>query len=370
MRIIKPIFFTIAAASVLGFAGCKKKTAETTEAATDKSIVHITTLQSKSIGIDTVKLSYGQNELRLTGKVSFDQDKVSNVYPLASGNVLSVKVSLGDKVKKGQVLAVLRSSEINDYQNQYAVATSTLALAKKNKDNAEQLFNSGYYSQNQVLSAQNDYLHAESDLSKIKQQLKIFGASAGKADAEYNVVAPIDGYVVEKNISENMQVRADNNTNLFTVSYLNVVWVVADVYESDLSRVNIGDPVDITTLAYPDKTFKGTVEKINSLLDPVSKTLKLRIVLNNTDGLLKPEMFAIVKVHSANTTKYITIPTRALVFDNSQYTVVVAKNDTTFQKRVVKVLRSDGDKTTIQEGLNPGERIVTDGSLLVSFSAQ
>jgi len=167
-----------------------------------------------------------------------------------------------------------------------------------------------------------------------------------------------------------MAVRSDNGTNLFTVSDLNVIWVIADVYESDLSKVNIGDPVDITTLAYPDKTFKGTVQKINSLLDPVSKTLKLRIVLNNTDGLLKPEMFTIVKVHSANTTKYITIPTRALVFDNSKYTVVVAKNDTTFQKRVVKVLRSDGDKTTILEGVTPGERIVTDGSLLVSFSAQ
>jgi len=174
MRILKLILFSFVLVSILSFAGCKKKEPAVSETTTDKSIVHITTLQSKSIGIDTVKYSYGQNELTLTGKVSFDEDKVSKVYPLASGNVLSVKVSLGDKVQKGQVLALLRSSEINDYQNQYSVALAALQLAKKNNDNAAQLFASGYYSQNQVLSAQNDYHHAQSDLNKIKQQLLIF----------------------------------------------------------------------------------------------------------------------------------------------------------------------------------------------------
>lgn len=340
------------------------------QAVSDKSVIKITRQQTKSLGIDTVKEVNGQKELILTGKVSVDLDRVANVFPIASGNVLKVNVSLGDKVTKGQILAVLRSSEVNSFQSQYEMAVSDLKLAKKNLDNSEELYNSNYYSQNQVLSAQNDYKKAQSNVNMLKQQLKIYGASPEENAATYKIVAPIDGYIVDKNISEGMDVRADNNADLFMVSYMKTVWVLADVYESDLSRVHVGDPVDITTIAYPDKVFSGKIDKINTLLDPVSKTLKIRIVLENNEGLLKPDMFAGIKVHSPTSQKFITIPTKALVFDNNKYMVVVAKSDTTFEKRIVKILRSDGDVTYIINGVNPGERIVTDGSLIVAFDGE
>jgi len=363
------LLFPMAAAIVLG--ACQKKKSATEEPPSDPNIVHLTRQQLKSIGTDTVKYTNGENMLTLTGKVSFDEDKVSKVYPMASGNVVHVYVSLGDHVNKGQLLAVMRSSEINDVQNQYDVALANQKIAKKNVDNAEQLFKSNYYSENQVLSARNDYKKAESDVNKLKQQLQILGANSDKNDAEYRIAAPTDGYIVEKNITDNMQVRSDNATNLFTVSYLNTVWVLADVYESDLSSVHIGDSVDITTVAYPDKIFKGTVQRISSLLDPTTKTLKLRIVLDNKDNLLKPEMFAIANVHGANgSTKKLSIPTKALVFDNSHYTVMVAVNDTTFKKRPVDIFRIEGDRTYILKGLVAGERVVTDGSLLVSYSGE
>ena len=364
MRIITNSLF------VLMLLSCTGKHTETTHIQTDKSVVQITNQQSKSLGIDTVKYTVGQKELTLTGKISVDQDKVANVFPIASGNVLKVNVSLGDKVHKGEVLALLRSSEVNGFQNQYEAALSDLKLAKKNLDNSQELFKSNYYSQNQVLSAENDYKKTQTNVNMLKKQLQIYGADPDNNDSYYKILAPIDGYVVDKNIIENMQVRADNTTDLFTVSDLIDVWVMADVYETDLSKIHLGDHVDITTLAYPDKVFEGTIQKISSILDPVSKTLKLRIVLNNSDGLLKPEMFTIVKVHTSSANQFLTIPTRSLVFDNGAYTVMIAKNDTTFQKRPVKILRIEGDHTLLLDGVKVGERVVTDGSLLVSFSGQ
>ena len=354
--------------STMVLLSCQKPVKPVEEAPKDKSVISLSSTQAKILGLDSVKLENEQTELALTGKVAFDEDKVAKVYPLASGNVMKVNVSLGDYVKKGDVLAVLRSGEINDYQNQYDVAISNSQIAKKNLDIAEELFKTKVNSEKDVLNARNDYKKSVSEVNKIKQLLSIYGANAENNDALYRIIAPTDGYIVEKNINENMQVRGDNASSIFTVSFLNEVWVLADVYESDLAKLNIGDDALITTIAYPDKVFKGKVLKLGTLLDPITKTLKLRIVLDNKDALLKPEMFASLKIHSKVQNKVLTIPTKSLVFDNSHFTVMVARNDTAFERRNVEVIRSVGDKTFISTGLKAGERVVTDGSLLTSFS--
>ena len=333
-----------------------------------KNEVLLTDQQNQILGIDTVKLVNDESELSLTGKINFDEDKVTKVYPLASGNVIDLRVSLGDHVERGQELAKLRSSEVNDMQNQYNVAQSTLNLAKKNLDIAKELYRTKAYSEKDMLNADNDYKKALSDVNKVKQQLDIYRANPTNNDAAYHILSPIDGYIVEKNISEGMQVRSDAGNSIFTVSYLNTVWVLADVYENDLSKVKQDDEVDVTTVAYPEKVFKGRIKLISSLLDPTTKTAKIRVVLDNPDGLLKPEMFAIVNVHNLKPDKVLSIPSKALVFDNSQFYVMVAKGNNTYERRQVTVLRNSGDRSFIEKGVKAGERIVTDGSLLVSYS--
>ncbi len=347
---------------------CTHKEEKKEEAHAGKNEVVLTPEQTQILGIDTVKLVNDESELALTGKIGFDEDKVTKVYPLASGNVIDLRVSLGDHVERGQELAKLRSSEVNDMQNQYNVAQSTLSLAKKNQDIAKELYRTKAYSEKDLLNADNDYKKALSDVNKIKQQLDIYRANPNKNDAEYHILSPIDGYIVDKNISEGMQVRSDAGNSIFTVSYINTVWVLADVYENDLSKVQKDDDVDVTTVAYPDKVFKGKIAFISSLLDPTTKTAKIRVVLDNKDGLLKPEMFAIVNVHNLKTDKVISIPSKALVFDNSQFYVMVVKGNNVYERRQVTVLRNSGDRSFIEKGLKPGERIVTDGSLLVSYS--
>ena len=331
-----------------------------------KDQVKLSKNQMQNMNLEKVELVNEESELTLTGKVSFDEDKIAKVFPLVGGNVIKVNVSLGDYVHKGQVLAVFRSGDISDYQNQYDVAQASLQTAKKNMNAAEELFKTNVYSEKDLLNARNDYKKSTADVNKLKQFLTIYGASDKGDDAEYRVVSPMDGYIVEKNINENMEIRSDNSANIFTVSFLKTVWVLADVYETDLSKVKLHDHVDITTIAYPDRIFKGTIAQISNVLDPVSKVLKIRIVLDNSEGLLKPEMFAVVKVHTLQANKVAVISTKALVFEDSKFHVMVYKNDETFIKRPVTVIRSLGNRTYIKEGLMEGERIVTKGSLLVS----
>ena len=360
-------FLMIICISLFSITACNKnEKVEDKEVSDQKNNITLTSAQMASIKMDTAKFENEETELSLTGEVSFDEDKVKKVFSLVSGNITQVNVSLGDSVRKGQVLAVIKSSDVGEIQSQYEIAINNLQVAQKNLDITNELYKTNVNSQTQLLSAQNEFKRATSEVNKLKQTLSIYGANENSADAQYNVIAPIDGFVVEKNINASMEIRSDNATSLFTVSALNTIWVLADIYESDLSKVKIGDEVEITTIAYPDKIFNGTIKRIGSVLDPDSKVVKARIVLNNSDGLLKPEMFAAVKVHLHQPKKSIAIGSNSVVFLNGNNYVMVFKNKQTFEKRAVNIGHSIANKTYINAGLSVGELVVGEGSLYVA----
>lgn len=354
-------------ASLLTFYSCHKpEETEKKEEPAEQGMVKLTPAQMVSITLDTAKLETEESELSLTGEISFDADKVEKVYPLVvGGNVVKVNVGLGDYVKKGAVLATIKSADISDLQSQYNVAQHSVEIAQKNYDVATELFKTNVNSQLQVLAAKNDLNTATSAESKLKQALSIYGANEKNGDAMYNIISPIEGYVVEKNINENMLVRSDNSTNLFTVSALNTIWVLADVYESDISKVVLNADVDITTIAYPDKVFKGKIKQIGNVLDPQSKVVKARIELDNKEGLLKPEMFASVKVHIHLPDKLVTVKSNAIVFSSGNNYVMVFKNSHSFERRKIVVGHSYKNKTYVQSGLFDGEVVAGEGSIYV-----
>ena len=208
----------------------------------------------KHLSIDTVGKRPLINILTLTGSVEFDQDHQVNIYPLVSGNVHDVKVLLGDYVAEGEELATVKSSEMAGYSNNLIVAQTNVMAAKKQLDAANDLFKSGLSSQLDVTNAQANYDQAVSQLEMAKRILKINGKTT---DGEYVIKSPLSGFVVQKNITNNMSIRTDNGTNLFTISDLKIVWVQANVYESNIKNIHLGYSVNITTLSYPDKIFKG-----------------------------------------------------------------------------------------------------------------
>ena len=185
----------------------------------------------------------------------------------------------------------------------------------------------------------------------------------------------MSGFIVEKSASQGMELRSDDPENLFTISNLDHVWVLANVYESDLANVKEGDQATITTLSYPDKVFHGRIDKIFNVLDPDSKTLKVRVTLENqsvgsANYLLKPEMFANVNVTYAGHDKRVAIPAKAVVFDkNRNFVVLVNKNNQPLV-REVEIYKSIGPKTYLTGGLAPGDRVVTTNTLLIYNALQ
>ena len=160
-------------------------------------------------------------------------------------------------------------------------------------------------------------------------------------------------------------IRSDNATGLFTISDLKNVWVMANVYESNISFVKTGDSVNITTLSYPGKIFRGKIDKIMNVLDPSNKVMKLRIILSNPGYLLKPEMFASVVVNTTENKRELSIPSRTLIFDHSQYYVLVYKSPTEITIRPVQVSSTVGDRSYISEGLTEGEHLIGTQALLI-----
>lgn len=316
----------------------------------------------KTLVVDTVSTAPFVNSLTLTGKVSFNEDNVVKIYPMVSGNVQDIKVALGDYVQAGQTLAVIKSSEMAGFSNDLVNAETNLRVAKKNLDATQDMFTSGLASQKDLLAAEAAHEQAKSELARINRVLKING---GNTQGEYVVKAPISGFIVEKFATNNMAIRSDNGGNMFTISDLKNVWVQANVYESNISLIHLGENVDVTTLAYPKKVFKGKVDKMLNVLDPNNKVMKVRVVLANQDYMLKPEMFASVTLTNRENKENIAIPTSALIFDHSQYYVLVYHSKSDVRITPVKFINTVGDKTFISSGVDKGDKIIASQALLI-----
>jgi cobalt-zinc-cadmium efflux system membrane fusion protein len=316
----------------------------------------------KIIDIGTVQKCQLVNAITLTGQVDFNQDHILKIFPPISGNIQDIKVVLGDFVNQGQVLGVIKSSEMAGYSNELVNAESNLRITAKNLEKTKDMYKSGLASLTDSLSAEVAYQQAQSELSRINRVLKING---GNTEGEYEIKAPISGFIVEKLVNNNTTIRSDNGNSLFTISDLKNVWVWANVYESNISAIRMGDNVDVSTLSYPGRVFKGKVDKIMNVLDPTNKVMKVRVALDNKDYALKPQMFASVTVTNPENKQSICIPSYALIFDHSQYYVLVYHSKDDVQITPVKVINSIGDKTYLSEGVHEGEKIIASQTILI-----
>jgi cobalt-zinc-cadmium efflux system membrane fusion protein len=344
---------------LLLFQSCTTDTTKN-ESSKEKYIIPDSLL--KKIKIETVQQCQLVNTLTLTGSVDFDQDHQVNIYPMISGNVQDVKVQVGDYVTQGQVLAIVKSSEMAGYSNNLVIAETNLSAAKKQLEAAKDLFSSGLASQIDVTNAQVNYDQAVSQLEMVKRILKING---NNTQGDFIIKAPINGFIVQKNITNNMSIRSDNGNNLFTISDLKNVWIQANVYESNINQIHLGDSVNITTLSYPDKIFRGKIDKLINVLDPTNKVMKVRIIIPNADYKLKPLMFASVMVTDKDNKQSLCISRNALIFDHSQYYVLKYKGKGIADITPVTVQSIVGDKVYISGGVDAGDNIIASEAILV-----
>jgi cobalt-zinc-cadmium efflux system membrane fusion protein len=313
----------------------------------------------RSLLIDTVKEASALSEINLTGSIAADENKMVKIYPMVSGIAHDVHVQLGDVVSKGQTLAIMKSAEMAGFTKDYISAEADLRSAKRTLESTRDLYKSG-------LASQKDFEEAQSDYDKAVAENKRAGAvvSINKSnDQGYIVKSPISGFVIEKNLNDNMQVRADNSANLFTVADLSDVYVLINVYESDISNIQVGDPVKITTLSYPDQIFRGKIDKIYDMLDPDNKVVKARVKIENPGNKLKPEMFANVTIKAKSGEDLPVIDTRALIFDNDKDYVIVVDGKAKVHVQQIQIAKRVENRAYIRAGLKPGDRIVASRQL-------
>ncbi len=311
--------------------------------------------------INTAKLLPIEDEIRLIGKVTYNQDKVVKLFPMVSGNVLEVKVALGDYVKKNQVLAIVKSPEFAGAENDVVSAEANLAVAEKSLTATEGLYKSGLVSEQEYTSAVKDVEKDRSELERAKTIISVYGGN----HSDYIIKSPIAGYIVDKSINPDVQIRPDNSNSIFTICDLSKIWVIADVYETDIAKIKLGEKVNVTTIAYPDKIFDGIIDKIYSVLDPDSKTMKVRIQLSNSENLLKPEMFANVEVHEIKKDSLVAIPSKSVIFDRNRYWVMVYKDKCDIETRQIEISTITSAFTYIRSGIKAGEMVIMTNQLLI-----
>ncbi|MBL7864311.1 MAG: efflux RND transporter periplasmic adaptor subunit [Cyclobacteriaceae bacterium] len=328
--------------------------------------------QMKEMVAEEVKRVRIHEEFSAVGEVSFDENNVVRIYPIVSGSVEKVHVSLGDYVAKGTLLATILSTDITTFQRDFNVAKEDQDVAEKNMARARDLYGSGMMSEKDFAEAKKDYANAVSDFNEKKQILQLYGGSPDRLDAVFRVIAPRSGYIVERNINEGTQIRTDNSTNIFTISDLKTVWIWANVHESDMAKVKEGDLVTVTTIAYPDKVYQGKIRKIGTMLDPASRVIRVRTELENDNGALKPEMFATVLITSNSNEEVLAVPQKALVLENNNYYVMRENAPNSYEKIMVTVGKKFSDFFEVTRGLTPGDHIIVDGSLyaLTAFNQQ
>ncbi|MDR3696300.1 efflux RND transporter periplasmic adaptor subunit [Mucilaginibacter sp.] len=307
-----------------------------------------------SLLIDTVQEASALTQITLTGNIAPDETKMVKIFPLVSGVAEGVNVQLGDAVHKGQTLAILKSAEMAGYTKDYISSEADVRNTRRIFESTQDMYKGGLASQKDLEQAQSDYQKAVAESKRAGAVISINKSN----ETGYEVKAPISGFLVEKNLTSNTQVRADNSQNLFTVADLSTVYVLVNVYESDISKIQTGDPVKITTLSYPNNVFNGNIDKIDNMLDPDNKVMHARIKITNPGNLLKPGMFANIMIKAKSGEQLPFINRNTLVFDNDRDYVVVVDGKAKVHIQPVKVAKTVEDRAYISNGLKPGDRIV------------
>jgi cobalt-zinc-cadmium efflux system membrane fusion protein len=303
-----------------------------------------------------------KNEIRLFGRITAANNKMAQVYPIVSGIVKSINVELGDYVKQGQVLASIQSSEVASFQKEKLDAVNDVAITEKNLQVAKDLFAGKLNSEKDVAAAEREWEKAKAELARINEIYSIYSLKGGSI---FNVTAPISGFVVTKKINQNEQIKLDNSEPVFSIADIDEVWVLANVNESDITKIQVGYDVTVNTLAFPDTPFKGKIDKIFNAIDPETKSMKVRIKISNADLKLKPEMNCTVSVSFSENQKMIAVPSSSVIFDKSKYWVMVFKDKHNIETRRVEIYRQLGDLTYIKNGLTEGETVISKDGLLI-----
>ena len=311
--------------------------------------------------------------MRLTGTVAYNAFKTTPVITQVGGPVSRILVVPGQQVRAGQPMLEVRSPDYSQLLDIYIKAREAFRVADKNYARAQDLYQHNAIAERDLLQAESDRNQAQADLNASEQSMKILGikdpedVAKAASSAEIPVIAPIGGEVVERLVSPG-QVMQAGQTQAFTISDMSTVWVLANVYQADLAYIKSGDEVVVQTDAYP-QSFHGRISYISAALDPNTRTLQARIVVDNRGEELKKDMYCTVTVTAGVIQNALAAPDAAVLRDDeNQPFVYVATGANQFARRAVEIGQSENGRTQILKGLSAGEKVVGEGGLFVQFA--
>ena len=321
-----------------------------------------------------VELSPAMATLSLAGKVAYGEDRYSRISSPLQGRVLEVRAKLGDHVKAGDILLVVDSPEITAAYSDFVKEASELEYATRAYELAKDLYETKAIPQKDLKIAENDAVKAKAEFRRAKERLLSLKVPAEELDkplaqqqitSTFKLKSPLAGTVVERTVTPGQSVGGESGQVLFTVADLNKLQVVADVYERDLALVKVGEVGYVTVEAYPGEHFPAVIATIGDVVDPSTRTIKVRAWVTNEEQRLKPEMFARLHLQVGESTPLLAVPKEAVLEADGKHYVYVVEAEGRYTKRLVTVSATSNDLVRIVEGLKPGERIVTKGAVLI-----
>ncbi|MGA9567282.1 MAG: efflux RND transporter periplasmic adaptor subunit [Candidatus Korobacteraceae bacterium] len=316
-----------------------------------------------------VQLRKVTDEVHVNGVIAPDINRSIPVVSLGGGRVVEIKAKLGDNVRKGETLLLINSPDLSQAFSDYQKFKADEQLAAKQVARAQLLYDKGAIALADLETAQDADAKAKVDTQTAAQHVRLLGGNLNNPSPLLPVVAPISGTIVDQQITGGTGVKSlDNSPNLFTIADLSTVWVLCDVYEDMLSRVQVGDTAQITLNAYPDKMFPGKVVNISAVLDPATRTAKVRIELANPQGIMRPGMFVTATFKAPQMVDRIVIPSTAVVHLHDKDWVFVPAGDKRFRRLALQLGPQDTDGSVqVLSGLKPQDKVVTNA---LQFSAE
>jgi cobalt-zinc-cadmium efflux system membrane fusion protein len=365
----------MAGASALSLGACSSGKDQQAQAADTPHNVTLTAAQQQSIHLYTVKASQFHATVDTTGIVDFDQNRSTPVLAPFSGQVGKLLVTLGEKVTKGQALATVASPDFAAAAGAYRKAVAAAQAADQLATTDQDLFSNHALSQRENAQAQSDATGADSDRDAALQALQglnvdpqtIADIRDGKSVSYAMGVirSPIAGMVVEKSINPG-QLLSAGDTQCFTVADLSRVWVMAQIFSSDLESIRVGDSAEVES-GSGTKTFTGTVDNVSAEVDPNTQSVLARVVVENPGDLLKKQMYVGVRIHSTDVHSGLLVPVAAVLRDDENLPFVYVAGTDGYARRPVELGYRDGDQMVITSGLSAGDKVVVDGGIFLRF---
>ena len=385
-EIFIPIFCAASLTTAVAFAGCssaagpaesesKMTSYSSSEAKADTAeLFTVPQDQMAHVQVVSVEKSKLPRRLRLTGNVTYNAFKTTPVFSPIGGPVREILAAPGQTVNAGQPLLTVNSPDYSAARSAYLKARDAFFLADKVYTRSQDLYTHGALAEADLQQAETSRNQAQADLQASEDMLRAIGIkdpeamikNPPKTTLQVPVPAPVAGEVVERQVGPGQLLQA-GATQVFTISDMSTVWVLVNVYQSDVAYVHAGDSVDITTDAYPE-IFHGKISYLAPALDPNTRTLQARIVTGNPGKKLKKDMYVTAVLQSGAIQNALTVPDAAVLRDTENMPFVyVQAGANRFARRLVKIADSQNGRTQITDGLKEGEHIVGDGSLFLQF---